>query len=136
MKESELNRSSQSLGQESSSLKNPKTPVKVQPPKSVGKNREGSTEKENKLFKTKTLANLNSFSNTAKNLKNDNKSLAKTPTSNKSALFNSEKENSTNIESSSKNKTFILEKMEPTLKREKTNTTLIYKDESISFIYI
>ena len=53
MKESELNRSrasklasSQSLGQESSSLKNPKTPVKVQPPKSVGKNREGSTEKE------------------------------------------------------------------------------------------
>lgn len=122
--------SCQSLGQESSSSKFPKTSsaFKSTQNKSVCKTREGSTDKEHKLFKTKTLANLNNFSSTAKNLKYENKSFSKTPTnSNKTTLFNSEKETSTTNDSLSKNKTFVLE---PNLKRDKTNTNLLNKDES------
>lgn len=107
------------------SARNPKTPAKAG--KSVGKNRDGSGEKK-ELFKTKTLANLKNFSNTAKTLKNDVKS-AKTPSNqaNKSSLF--EKDHST-LDVTSKNKTFAIEKQDSGLKKEKTKANLLTKEET------
>ena len=108
---------------EPNSARNPKTPAK--PGKSVGKTRENSAEKE-KLFKTKTMANLKNFSNTAKNL---NKTTVKTPTNNnghKTSIF--QNTDSSTMDTASKNKTFAVEKSEPTMKKEKTKPNLLTKD--------
>ena len=116
------------------SFKTPKTLGKNHSIKAVCKSRDVTPDKENRLFKTKTLANLNNFSKTAKNLKSDKKYLAKTQTNtNKSTILHSEKENLTTIDTFSKNKTFVIDKSEPTIKREKTKTNLLNNDESSSF---
>ena len=123
------------LLQEYSSARNPKTPGRMN--KSVNKTRESSHEKD-KLFKTKTLANLKNFTSTAKNLKSDNKLSFKTPTNyhtNKSLIFHNEKEISS-FDQSSRNKTVIVEKVETGLKKDKTKSILTHREESIIKIKI
>ena len=115
------------LLQEYSSARNPKTPGRMN--KSINKTREISQEKD-KLFKTKTIANLKNFTNTAKNLKSDNKFSLKTPTNNKSSIFQHDKDLSS-FDHISRNKTVIVDKVESTVKKEKTRPILTHRDESI-----
>lgn len=123
--------SSVSLTQDiANSSRNLKTPGKIRNEKSVGRTREPSNEKD-KLVKMKTMVNLKNFSNVAKNIKNDNKIIAKNTTnnlSNKSSIFN-DKDGLTSMDTTSKNKTFMLEKNE--LKKEKSKANLTNKEDSI-----
>jgi hypothetical protein len=117
------------LLQEYSSARNPKTPGRMN--KSINKTREISQEKD-KLFKTKTLANLKNFTNTAKNLKIETKFSLKTPTNNKSSIFQHDKDLSS-FDHTSRNKTVIVDKIESTVKKEKTKPILTHREESIFF---
>jgi hypothetical protein len=118
---------SSTLLQEYSSARNPKTPGRMN--KSINKTREISNEK-NRLFKTKTIANLKNFTNTAKNLKSEKKFSYKTPSNNKSSIFHNDKD-LLSFDHTSRNKTVIVEKIETTIKKEKTKPILTYRDESI-----
>ena len=118
--------SSNTLTTEQSISSRTKTPAKNgRNEKSVGKNRDQSQDKD-KLVKMKTMSNLKNFAATAKNIKNENKLKTNSQISNKSSIFNSGKEGSTTIETTSKNKTFVIEKND--LKKEKSKSKLNLND--------